>query len=140
MIRQGKGQKDRVVPISERAIRWVRKYEEFVRPTMVTKSDDGILFRSERGGPLGHTYVTDLCRRYIRAAKLGKLGAAHTFRHTCATLMLEGGADIRYIQHMLGHESLNSTELYTHVVIGKLKAVHTATHPGASRDSGPKDV
>ncbi len=133
MIRQGKGRKDRVVPISERAIRWVRRYEEFVRPTLVVP-DDGSLFVSSRGGPLGHAYIGDLCRRFIGAANVGKLGSAHVFRHTCATLMLEGGADIRYIQHMLGHEHLNSTELYTRVAIGKLKEVHTATHPGARSD------
>jgi integrase/recombinase XerD len=72
-----------------------------------------------------------MCARYIRAAKLGKVGATHTFRHTCATLMHESGADIRHIQAMLGHEHLNSTELYTRVSIKKLKEVHTATHPGA---------
>jgi len=71
MIRQGKGRKDRVVPISERAIRWVRRYEEFVRPTLVVPPDEGSLFVSSRGGPLGHAYVGDLCRRYIGNANLG---------------------------------------------------------------------
>ncbi|MGH7407124.1 MAG: tyrosine-type recombinase/integrase, partial [Candidatus Methylomirabilales bacterium] len=56
-------------------------------------------------------------------------GACHLFRHTCATLMLENGADVRYIQALLGHADLASTQVYTHVAIGKLKEVHTATHP-----------
>ncbi len=70
-------------------------------------------------------------RRYVNAANTGKSGACHLFRHTMATLMLEGGADIRYIQEMLGHADLDSTQMYTRVSIRKLKAIHAATHPGA---------
>jgi len=73
-------------------------------------------------------------RRYVEAAGIGKTGACHIFRHTMATLMLEGGADIRYIQAMLGHVRLDTTQIYTHVSIRMLKQVHTATHPGARLD------
>ena len=72
-----------------------------------------------------------LVRRYLRRARITKRGACHLLRHTAATLMLEHGADTRYIQEMLGHAQLDSTQIYTHVTIGKLKEVHTATHPGA---------
>jgi integrase/recombinase XerD len=70
-------------------------------------------------------------REYVVAADTGKSGACHLFRHTCATLMLEGGADIRYIQEMLGHVELSTTQIYTQVSIRRLKTVHSLTHPGA---------
>jgi integrase/recombinase XerD len=69
------------------------------------------------------------------AAEIGKTGACHIFRHTMATLMLEGGADIRYIQAMLGHVRLDTTQIYTHVSIRMLKQIHSATHPAARLDS-----
>jgi integrase/recombinase XerD len=72
-----------------------------------------------------------MARQYVKSAGIGKGGACHIFRHTMATLMLEGGADIRYIQAMLGHVRLDTTQIYTHVSIRMLKQVHTATHPGA---------
>jgi integrase/recombinase XerD len=67
----------------------------------------------------------------VRAADLGKGGACHLFRHTAATLLPEGGADIRFIQELLGHESLTTTQIYTHVAVGKLSDLHAATQPGA---------
>jgi integrase/recombinase XerD len=73
-------------------------------------------------------------RQYVKSAGISKGGACHIFRHTMATLMLEGGADIRYIQAMLGHVRLDTTQIYTHVSIRMLKQVHTATHPGARLD------
>ena len=76
---------------------------------------------------------------YIRAADIGKSGSCHLFRHTAATLMLENGADIRFIQQMLGHVSLETTQIYTQVSIRRLKEVHTTTHPGARWGRLPKD-
>jgi len=70
-------------------------------------------------------------RRYVEASGVEKEGACHLFRHTMATLMLEGGADIRYVQEMLGHSKLETTQIYTQVAIDKLKQIHSATHPGA---------
>jgi integrase/recombinase XerD len=70
-------------------------------------------------------------RFYVRASGVGKLGACHLFRHTAATLMLEGGADIRFIQELLGHSDLETTQIYTHVTIDRLQQVHRLTHPGA---------
>ena len=69
--------------------------------------------------------------RYAEVSGIGKKGPCHLFRHAMATLMLENGADVRMIQAMLGHVKLTTTEIYTHVAIGKLKEVHTATHPAA---------
>ena len=75
-------------------------------------------------------HLTQMVRRYIRLAGIGKEGSCHTFRHTMATLLLENGADIRLIQAMLGHVSLDTTQVYAKLSVGHLKAVHTALHPG----------
>jgi integrase/recombinase XerD len=74
-------------------------------------------------------------RDYVNAADIGKRGSCHLFRHTMATLMLENGADIRFIQAMLGHVKLTTTEIYTRVSIQKLKEIHTATHPARAQRS-----
>jgi integrase/recombinase XerD len=128
----GKGKKDRVVPIGERAVAWVDKYLREVRPQLVLEPDDGTLFLSIEGGPFHLDRMSMLVRGYVEQANLGKCGACHMFRHTMATLMLENGADVRYIQEMLGHADLQSTQIYTQVSIGRLKRIHEATHPGAS--------
>jgi integrase/recombinase XerD len=130
MIRQGKGRKDRMVPIGERALAWVAKYQETARPELAMGGDEGILFLNHLGGRLGLGYLTMMIREYVDRAGVGKEGSCHMFRHTMATLMLENGADTRVIQAMLGHASLESTQIYTQVSIRHLKAVHTATHPG----------
>jgi integrase/recombinase XerD len=89
------------------------------------------LFLTLRGARFHPNHLSALVHGYVAAAHLGKRGACHLFRHTMATLMLEGGADIRFIQQMLGHATLTSTQLYTHVSIPQLQAVHAATHPAA---------
>jgi integrase/recombinase XerD len=134
MVRQGKGKKDRMVPIGERAVTWIGKYIDAARPQLVLPPDPGTLFVTQEGDEISPHRMTQLVRTYIRAADIGKTGSCHLFRHTCATLMLEGGADIRYIQEMLGHVELSTTQIYTQVSIRKLKAVHTLTHPGAKVD------
>jgi len=130
-IREGKGGKDRVVPIGERAIAWVRKYMYEVRPQYVTMPDSGVLFLNDHGEQYSADRMTVHVRELVDKAEMVKKGSCHMFRHTCATLMLEGGADIRFIQQQLGHADLKTTETYTRVTISKLKAIHTATHPGA---------
>lgn len=136
-IRQGKGRKDRVVPIGARALAWIGRYLAEVRPELVTPPDDGTLFVTRLGQSLTLSLLTRLVKGYVEAAHLGKTGACHLFRHTCATLMLENGADIRYIQQLLGHANLETTELYTQVSIRALKAVHTATHPARLERAAP---
>ena len=131
MVRQGKGKKDRMVPIGERAIAWLERYVNDARPGLVMPPDDGTLFLGVTGDELGPCRLSQLVRGYVDAAELGKRGACHLFRHTMATLMLENGADIRYIQEMLGHAVLSTTQVYTQVSIRRLKQVHTLTHPGA---------
>ncbi|MBM3790509.1 MAG: tyrosine recombinase [Acidobacteria bacterium] len=128
-IRQGKGKKDRVIPIGERAAAWVEKYLREVRPTLVTQPDDRTVFLSNAGEPFCPDHLSNLVRDYVDKADIGERGACHLFRHPMATLMLDNGADIRFIQQMLGHADLNTTQIYTHVSIRKLKEIHRAAHP-----------
>ena len=128
-IRQGKGHKDRVIPLGDRAALWIRKYLEESRPRLATEPDDRFVFLSNAGEPFSADYLTELVRGYVDKADIGKRGACHMFRHTMATLMLEGGADIRFIQAMLGHADLKTTQIYAHVAIRQLQEIHRATHP-----------
>ncbi len=132
MVRQGKGKKDRMIPIGERALRWVRKYLDEVRPQLIVEPDGGVLFITSLGEAFCGSRMTQMVRNYVNAAEISKRGSCHLFRHTMATLMLEGGADIRFIQAMLGHVKLDTTQIYTQVSIRKLKEIHTATHPARS--------
>jgi len=134
MVRRGKCGKDRLIPIGSRALHWVRRYLDELRPKHVRPGTaPDTLFLTERGAGISRRYLTSITGRLVRRAKLGgKVGACHLFRHTMATLMLENGADIRYVQEQLGHASLQTTQIYTHVSVGHLKTVHTRTHPAES--------
>ena len=136
MIREGKGGKDRVVPIGDRALAWIEAYVERTRPRLVKGEDDGTLFLTTRGGPFSLVRMTGLTTDYVNRAGLEKKGSCHLFRHTMATLMLEHGADLRALQEILGHEELTTTQIYTRVSISRLKAIHTATHPGRFAQPG----
>jgi len=136
LVSQGKGRKDRWVPISGRALEWIRCYREEVRPVTIRPPDDGTLFLTRNGRPFNESWLSTTISTHVSKARLGKSGSCHLFRHTMATLMLENGADIRFIQAMLGHADLKSTQIYTHVAIGQLKAVHSATHPGCGHPDG----
>jgi integrase/recombinase XerD len=129
LIRKGKGGKDRRIPIGARALKWIEKYLKEVRPSLVQGKDDQDLLLTYTGKPLSTNGLGKLVHKYIEAAGIKKRGSCHMFRHSMATQMLEGGADIRFIQEMLGHKKLDSTQIYTKVSIGKLKEVHTKTHP-----------
>ena len=137
MVRDGKWHKDRFVPVGERAVLWLNKYLADVRPLLAPPRED-TLFLTNAGEPFTPDSMTQLARDYVEKAKLpgGKRGACHVFRHTMATLMLEGGADIRYIQAMLGHADLSTTQIYTHVGIRNLsRFTPPRIRPGCS--SGP---
>lgn len=131
---EGKGKKDRMIPIGERAVAWIDKYLREARPELASDPDDGTIFLSSEGGSFNPDSMSALVRGYVEQAGIGKHGACHMFRHTMATLMLENGADVRYIQEMLGHSDLQSTQVYTQVSIRRLKQIHAATHPAAFLD------
>lgn len=132
-VRQGKGRKDRFVPIGERAVLWTEKYLADVRPDLET-ADLNTLFLDGDGTKFEPDKMSRLVQGYIQRSGVGKQGCCHLFRHTMATLMLENGADIRFIQQMLGHANISTTEIYTHVSILKLKEVHALTHPARLPD------
>lgn len=130
-IREGKGKRDRTVPIGERALLWLDQYLSRVRTTIASELYTEAVFLTSTGASFTPNHLSLLIRKYICAANIGKSGACHVFRHTMATHMLENGADTRYIQEMLGHARLDTTQIYTHVSIRKLKQVHARTHPSA---------
>lgn len=142
-VSQGKGRKDRLIPLGERAAAWVAKYRMHARPQLATGTlaghvqaagwgDPGTLFLTVDGTAIAVDYLTRLVREYLNAAGIEKAGSCHLFRHTLATVMLDGGADLRYVQQMLGHSDIAATQLYTHIAIAHLAAVHAATHPAAT--------
>ena len=129
MIREGKGKKDRLLPLGERAAAWLNKYLEEARPKLIVEPDEREVFLCVSGRGLTPGVLGNLVHDYVQQSGIGKAGSCHIFRHAMATLMLENGADLRYVQQMLGHARLNTTEIYTHVNIQKLIEVHRLTHP-----------
>jgi len=127
-VREGKGKRDRVIPIGQRACLWIDKYLLEARPQLLAGYNES-LFLSNYGQSLPPHTITSKVKRYMEFAGIAKSGSAHLLRHACATHMLENGADIRYIQIMLGHANLQTTEIYTQVSIDKLQQIHAATHP-----------
>jgi integrase/recombinase XerD len=129
MVRQGKGKRDRLIPIGARALAWIRKYLNEARPQLMLGDDDRTLYLTIHGEAVDINTLGRLVNGYIKQSGLEKSGSCHLFRHTMATLMLENGADVRFVQAMLGHADLKTTQIYTHVAIRALKEIHTATHP-----------
>lgn len=130
-VRSGKGAKDRFVPIGERALFWVRLYIELARPGFVRTPQADFLFVSSTGAPLCPDWLCRKVREYLALAGINKRGSRHLLRHSVATLMLEGGADIRYVAEMLGHARLDTTMRYTRVSIDRLRIVHASCHPAS---------
>ncbi len=126
---RGKGKKERIVPIGRIACRYLENYIKSVRPELIKDPYNNTVFLSSRGNRLNHNAVWVLDKKYAKKAKIKKNIHCHTFRHTCATTMLRNKADIRTIQELLGHSSLNSTQVYTRVSINDLKEVHKRCHP-----------
>lgn len=125
----GKGGKDRVVPLGRIACRYLENYVKSVRPEFLINPYEKHLFLSSRGKPLSKNVLWELIKKYAKKAKIPKNVHPHTFRHTCATAMLRNKANIRAVQELLGHSSLTSTQVYTHLSITDLKEVHARCHP-----------
>ena len=135
-VRKGKGNKDRIVPVGSRALTWLDRYLTEARPQLSKSEGENTLFLSKRGTPLNIDWLSVIVKRIVEAAELSKSGSCHLFRHSMATAMLDNGADIRYIQEMLGHSDIGSTQIYTKVSITKLKEIHNKTHPAKWTDDG----
>lgn len=127
----GKGDKQRVVPLGRRAIEAVEQYLRFERPTLVERREEPaeFLLLSSRGGRLRRERIWELLKLYARAAGCSDQLSPHSLRHSFATHLLAGGADLRQVQEMLGHASIATTQIYTHVEHSRLKAVHKKFHP-----------
>jgi integrase/recombinase XerD len=164
-IRQGKGHKDRVVPVGCRALEWLARYLEEVRPRLVLHAQERALFLTSYGEPFNPDVLSRMVSKWLKQADIGRPGSCHLVRHTTAVHLLEGGADIRFIQQLLGHEKLEkrrrlvgvldrseatcpegvssrkaaanqTTAIYTQVSIEQLKAVHARCHPAENPAAG----
>ena len=126
---RGKGNKERVVPLSERVSELVRSYILAVRPSFINDKDPAYLILNRWGERMDGNSIWRVVKESARLAKIKKNVTTHTLRHTCATHMSRNGAPVRHIQEMLGHESLESTQIYTRVTINDLKEIHAKYHP-----------
>lgn len=125
----GKGSKMRIIPIGESAIQSVEQYFENSRYLLAKPSTDETLFLNHHGKPLSRMGFWKILRKYVTMAGISKPVSPHTLRHSFATHLIEGGADLRAVQEMLGHVSITSTEIYTHLDREYLKEVHRTFHP-----------
>jgi integrase/recombinase XerD len=125
----GKGSKERVVPVSGRVCNLVGSYIEMIRHTFLQGKDEGYLILNRWGGKMNENGIWAVVKRCADLSGIKKNITTHTFRHTCATHMLKHGAPIRHVQELLGHESLESTQIYTRVTINDLKEIHARCHP-----------
>jgi integrase/recombinase XerD len=125
----GKGSKERLVPIGRSAIGAVGMYLRELRPKLERGEGKGRLFLNARGKPLSRMGAWKILRKYVTIAKIEKHVSPHTLRHSFATHLLEGGADLRAVQEMLGHADISTTQIYTHVDREYLRSVHKQFHP-----------
>lgn len=137
-VNEGKGRKDRVIPLGHTAARYVKEYLRHVRGHFTRKCRDvRALFVGKRGLAFTPSGIEVLVRQYAKAAAIGKHVTPHTLRHTCATHMLAGGADIVHVQRQLGHEDISTTQIYARVAQRDVKATHGKTHP-REHDAAPQ--
>jgi integrase/recombinase XerD len=127
MLVRGKGDKERLVPMGRMAVEALETYLTRARPGLATRTGEGRLFLSVRGAPLTRQWIWQLVKQ------LDSRASPHVLRHSCATHMVENGADLRTVQTLLGHADISTTQVYTHLALGRLKAVHRAHHPRATR-------
>ncbi len=128
---QGKGSKERIVPIGGKAIAALRAYLERSRPHLVGLRDEPRVFVNQRGSGLSRQGLYKIVQRYAASAGLADRMSPHTLRHTFATHLLAGGCDLRSLQEMLGHADIATTQIYTHLSAGRLRDVYFGAHPRA---------
>ncbi len=131
LLVKGKGGKERVVPVGKKALKAIRRYLVECRPRLLKGRPCGRLFISRSGRPLDRHTLWKKIRHYGLASGIGKRISPHTLRHSFATHLLSGGADLRALQEMLGHADISTTQVYTHLDGDRLRAVHKKYHPRA---------
>jgi len=129
LVAVGKGRKERIVPVGQSALGWLGRYIEQARPVFLKKKTSNALFLNRSGEGFTRQGLWKLIKKYAKMAGLERKVHPHTFRHSFATHLLEGGADLRSVQIMLGHADISTTQIYTHVSRERLKEVHKRFHP-----------
>ena len=127
----GKGSKERIVPLHDLCVSTLRAYLRDARPVLLGSKASERLFISTRGNPMSADAIRAMFKRTVRAAGLDENLSPHDMRHTFATDLLDGDADLRSVQEMLGHASLSTTQIYTHLSTARLKEAHSQAHPRA---------
>ncbi len=133
IVREGKGGQDRYLPLGETVQAWLEKYLNGTRDELIGPASEDELFLTDYGESYSRYNIGAMVKRYIAKSGIEVKGACHLFRHAMATHMLENGADIRFIQVMLGHRDLSTTQIYTQVSVEKLREIHRATHPSTRK-------
>jgi integrase/recombinase XerD len=129
LIVMGKGSKERIVPMGDEAVSWIRRYLADSRPIFLKNTISDFLFLNRYGKPLSRQGFWKIIKKYCLIAGITKKVSPHTFRHSFASHLLGGGADLRSVQTMLGHSDISSTQIYTHIDKGALKKIHQKYHP-----------
>ena len=132
----GKGDRERLVPVGDVAVAWLTRYLDEGRPTLLAAGRapmrrGGPVFLSDRGRRMGRGQAWTAVKRAARRAGLGERVSPHTLRHSFATHLLEGGADLRVVQELLGHASISTTQIYTHLTGERIREVYARAHPRA---------
>ena len=128
----GKGKKERYVPLGRKAIKLIDDYCKYIRSTIIdNKKSDGNVFLSKNGKQLTRMTIFNILNKWVKISGINKDISPHIFRHSFATHLLEGGADLRAVQEMLGHSDISTTQIYTHLDNEYLKEVHRTFHPRA---------
>ncbi len=129
LVTVGKGRKERIVPVGQSALDWLGRYIDQVRPLFLKKKTSNVLILNRSGEGFSRQGLWKLIKKYAKMAGLERKVHPHTFRHSFATHLLEGGADLRSVQVMLGHADIATTQIYTHVTRERLKEIHQKYHP-----------
>lgn len=137
-VRDGKGRKDRLLPIPGKSLRAIERYFNESRPYLLHHPSQQAFFLTRAGGRVSRAVIRAMCRNYAAAAGIPHAVQPHAIRHACATHLLEGGADVRHIQQLLGHNSLQTTAIYTAVQTAELRAVLDQRHPRSRSRSRAK--